>query len=794
MPIGVVPGLVPRGLLYCWPFADAGFTELIQGLQPAAKGATLDFGSCRLGSGLKTPLDNTSFVGYNIAWPSLSTPFSLEGVVWLNNVLATVNTQDIANLADSPNNTTSVTSGFGITSAATTKWQAQANSNTTTFGTLTNNATVAVVGYNHVVATWDGATLSIWTQGIFRNSNPIAAPLTQVNSTKCIIIGSETNTGNVSINNGRYLLVNLATVVWSKSEIMARFANPFGFLLYQEDMIVGTTYSLPSLALLANSGGLLFGRGAPVFPGRMQLLSAAQDTGKPNANFSTALAARSGAQSKEIVVPSYLKALLGLSASQAKARASVLYVGILAGLSAAQSKGSAATRATTSLVARTTAQGKILPNLGAVAIITAVSARAAMISTGRALGAFTGPIFGRAAAAGKSLPGLSAASSISSRSMAQGKATPSLRGLSSLVSQVALMSKGRASAAYSSALSARAVAVSQAQAAMSAATSLLARSTAQAKAFGTVNFGIVALLTRAAAVNMGRALTAAKSQLTATSNAQAKSRGLLLGVTALLARSTAQGKALGASVGLSSLITRVAAIGMGRAATSAKAQLAAISNSQGTARGLLSAVTSLLARGAAQGKALGTINFGIISLISRSLAKNAGRVMVTYTARLSTTATSVSKANGLLSATTALLARSAAQSRALPSLILTKALTALGAAQSKGRIAVTYTAQLRNVTATRLKASGTIRFAGQTASFASSAAVSFGRAALALLPPIVDPARLLVSAGKTRLLLAFGEARSRLLTSSGKTRLLLAYGEGRNRLISTLGKLRLLKR
>jgi hypothetical protein len=129
MPLGVNPATMPRGLLYCFPFADLSYTELLRGGQPVVKGTTQKFASCPLGMGLKTLADSTSQIGYNLSWPSLSTPFSMEVVCWLNTAFSAANFSEIMVSADNVVPASAAQGDFAIVNNSSTKVQAGIGSN-----------------------------------------------------------------------------------------------------------------------------------------------------------------------------------------------------------------------------------------------------------------------------------------------------------------------------------------------------------------------------------------------------------------------------------------------------------------------------------------------------------------------------------------------------------------------------------------------------------------------------------------------------------------------------------------
>jgi hypothetical protein len=247
MPVGRVPGRTPRGQLYCWPFADPCYAELLKGGQPVAKGTTQNFASCPLGPGLKTLVDNTSQLVYNLSFPSLSTPYSMEVVGWLNTAFTTTNFCEIMMSIDDTNTLTQAQSDMAIVNNGTTKVQAGINENVSVGGgSFTANATAATVGYFHAVATWDTATLAIYYKGVQKSTVAVAAPMTNANGTKFMSFGACDGDASAGLT---YLLANLATVAWSKSEVFGRFASPFGFLLYPEDLFVGRSTSGTTLTI-----------------------------------------------------------------------------------------------------------------------------------------------------------------------------------------------------------------------------------------------------------------------------------------------------------------------------------------------------------------------------------------------------------------------------------------------------------------------------------------------------------------------------------------------------------------
>lgn len=227
MPIGIMPSLRPRGLQFCWPFADTGYTELIAGLKPSTARTTPAFSVCPYGAGLGFTA-TTSVLTYPFASALPATaPFSFEILVY---VKATIPSgADIAAI-------TGGAAGHGQDTLF--YFYSLGGGGIQAFGDndgVTAQGSAFTAGHLYsVVSTWDGsATLSIYVNA----GTPGTASQTANTATNPTKANFGT-AGTGAAPNVIILLANWAPgVIWSPAEISTRYYNPYGFLIFPGDAV-----------------------------------------------------------------------------------------------------------------------------------------------------------------------------------------------------------------------------------------------------------------------------------------------------------------------------------------------------------------------------------------------------------------------------------------------------------------------------------------------------------------------------------------------------------------------------
>lgn len=225
MPVGIIPSRRPRGLQFCWPFADPSFSEFIVGLSPTTRTTPL-LSLCPYGAGLGFSA-TSSVLTYSFASALASTaPFSFEILVY---VKATIPSgADIAAIQGGAAGHAQATLAY-FYSLAGGGIQAFGDN----IGTTAQGQAFTAGNLYSVVSTWDGsATLSIYVNAGTPGTTSQTAN-TATNPTKA---NFGTN-GTAAAPNVIILLANWAPrVIWSPSEIYERFIDPYGFLIFPGDV------------------------------------------------------------------------------------------------------------------------------------------------------------------------------------------------------------------------------------------------------------------------------------------------------------------------------------------------------------------------------------------------------------------------------------------------------------------------------------------------------------------------------------------------------------------------------
>lgn len=236
---------VPRGLALCIPFATASFHAArnltngtpVGGLAPAFIGGSTVLKPTKAGAGVQCIGTGAAFtVGYGTA--PISTPFSIEILFYSGAVITSAALGGINKSSDGTSGNYDKTLAFnaaGQLSAYVYNGGGITATDTTT--------TYAINTIYHVGMTVNGVNLILYLNGYqvasvactTTDSSYGASAFFCIGGTRCNFISPDaTNTSYATI-----LLANIANVAWTPAEWKERALNPFGFLEWAGDWLMG---------------------------------------------------------------------------------------------------------------------------------------------------------------------------------------------------------------------------------------------------------------------------------------------------------------------------------------------------------------------------------------------------------------------------------------------------------------------------------------------------------------------------------------------------------------------------
>lgn len=230
----------PRGLMICLPFAAEDFTELTRSWPHDYWANLLGIGYTPFGGGFKCSASSNIFT-FRLYGSQPPTRWSLEVLVYLGAVPST----DIG-IAGWSSYPIGLPSAFDRVIGINSSGQFLQYSNPGPLQTISTFVATAGSCY-HVVATNDASTATIYVNGVSTSQSSGGASHTGYSDPYFVV-------GDIPCNNafggqgsitGTLLLVNFAAAAWTAAEVATRFANPFEFLIFPEDVVAAKLSSLP---------------------------------------------------------------------------------------------------------------------------------------------------------------------------------------------------------------------------------------------------------------------------------------------------------------------------------------------------------------------------------------------------------------------------------------------------------------------------------------------------------------------------------------------------------------------
>lgn len=232
----VIPGKAPRGLLYCFPFADPQLTEVRTGLRISSRGSASGLVNTQFGPGLKPDSGSaTAVVQYLLpaAWGTTQ-PCSIE--MWFTEPAAIGGSVVQVNIGGLGGDY-----GLGFVGDRTAYINNQAVDATVSGSTVLNKLTQWVL-------TWTGSILTMYANVVASTGQSTGS----LDTGETHIVFGDSNFGTWT---GVNLLTNVANVAWTPGEILSRFQNPYGFLSFPQDKV----YALLSAGAVPAAGGPVTG-------------------------------------------------------------------------------------------------------------------------------------------------------------------------------------------------------------------------------------------------------------------------------------------------------------------------------------------------------------------------------------------------------------------------------------------------------------------------------------------------------------------------------------------------------
>lgn len=237
-PLAIDPVYKPRGLVYAWPMADASYTEMVTGLSPArsTSASSVTMGNTPYGSGPYFGTGSTNaYLGYSIntGMITTSTTVSFEILAYATSGLSG---GVYAWLCSSATPIATASYFFSLTASSGDLVSFFDN------GAGSSSTVAPSSSIFHVCVTIKSGTQNFYVNG----NGPLGTPGSSTfaftaGSTAAVVFG----TAQSSDNSAPIVVLNasMANVVWSQSEIMARFTNPYSMYLYEQDLWVGRSYT-----------------------------------------------------------------------------------------------------------------------------------------------------------------------------------------------------------------------------------------------------------------------------------------------------------------------------------------------------------------------------------------------------------------------------------------------------------------------------------------------------------------------------------------------------------------------
>jgi hypothetical protein len=233
----IIRSLAPRGLEICVA-PSPEWQDLVRGRPPIINGSpTIGSTPRGLGQLLNGGTQNVAYqIGAANAPGSATGPvgFSIEVLFWESSASTDGGLVGFDTSAAGNGGTGSY---MAIDSNFPTGWRFNQYDSSIALQQIGNNSDNTAGKWYHLIGTYDGNTMSFYTNGALSQSAAIGANYVSNHSISdlYLTVGVGRAVRGTAWANGGILLCNYATVSWTAAEVGARYRNPLGFLQWPED-------------------------------------------------------------------------------------------------------------------------------------------------------------------------------------------------------------------------------------------------------------------------------------------------------------------------------------------------------------------------------------------------------------------------------------------------------------------------------------------------------------------------------------------------------------------------------